>query len=442
MQMPPKPELKRELGLAQATAINMIDMVGIGPFVTLSFIVGAMQGPPCILAWLLGAALALMDGAVWAELGAKWPQAGGSYAFLQKLWPKGWGRFAAFLFIWQTTIQAPLVIASGAIGFSNYFAYLHPLGTYEAKALSGGLVLLLVFLLYRNIKAVGSISLLLGIITVGTLVAIILAALPAFDPTLAFGYTTDAFTFDSDFFSGLGNASQKTIYCYLGYYNVCHLGSEIKNPVRNIPRSMFISIIGIAVLYIGMQLAVLGVLPWQEIAASKFVISLYFERLMGSQVATLATGLILIIALSSLFAVILGYSRILYAAAVDGNYFAPFARLHPKHNFPHVSLLVLGGIAFVFSLLFRLGEVISAIITMRILVQFVSQTVGLMYWHYTQPNTPRPWKMYFFPLVPLVSISIWLFVLFKSEWIYITGAFGIIAVGSLVFFGVLKRRLT
>jgi fructoselysine transporter len=433
------PSLQRTLNLPQATAINLIDMVGIGPFVTLPFIVGAMQGPACILAWLLGAALALLDGCVWAELGAKWPLAGGSYAFLQKLWPKGWGRYAAFLFIFQTAIQAPLVLASGAIGFANYFGYLQPLGVVASKAVSGGLVVLIVVLLYRKVATVGVLSIVFGIVTAATLVGIIVGGIPYFDASRAFNFGSGDFGLDSKFLGGLGNATQKTIYCYLGYYNVCHLGAEIRNPVRVIPRSIFLSIGVIALLYIGMQLAMLGVLPWEQIAASDFVVSLYVEKLYGSGAAQVATGLILVIAVSSLFAVALGYSRILYAAAADGNFFAPFARLHPRHNFPHVALLFLGGVAFAFSLLFRMGEIIAAIITMRIGVQFVSQTLGLIYWHYSQPSDARPWKMYLFPLVPIASICIWLFVLAKSDWIFIAGAVGIIALGSAVYF--IGRRL-
>ena len=130
------------MSLTQATAINMIDMVGIGPFVTISFVVGLMQGPISILAWLLGALLAYMDGMVWAEMGAKWPEAGGSYVFLQKIFGGRFGKLMAFLFIWQTTIQAPLVVASGAIGFSGYLEYLVPLGYYGRKAVSGALVIL------------------------------------------------------------------------------------------------------------------------------------------------------------------------------------------------------------------------------------------------------------------------------------------------------------
>ncbi len=427
-------KLERSLSLTQATAINMIDMVGIGPFVTLSFIVGAMQGPACILAWLLGAFLAYMDGMVWAELGAKWPEAGGSYVFLQKLYGhKRWGKMLPFLFVWQTTIQAPLVIASGAIGFSAYLTYLVPLSTIAQKAVSGAMVILVVAMLYRDIKSIGKLSVVLWLITGSTIIWLVLSAIGHFNMTQAFNYA-DGFNLSSLFFVALGQASLKAVYSYLGYYNVCHLGAEIKNPEVNIPRSMFISITGIAVLYLCMQIAVLGVLPWKQIAASPFVVSTYFETIYNVQVARVATVLILAIAMSSLFAATLGYSRIPYAAALNGDFFPVFAKVHKRLHFPHVSLLAIGGLAFVFSLLFRLGEVITAIITMRILVQFIMQAVGLIIWHREKPNEHRPYKMPLFPWPAVLSIIIWLFILVSSGWHFISIALGIIAMGVVLYF--------
>src|SRR5471030_1305508 len=326
--------LERGLSLTQASAINMIDMVGIGPFVTIPFIVGAMKGPQCVLAWLLGAFLAFLDGSVWAELGAKWPMAGGSYVFLQKIYGNKFGRMMSFLLVWQTVIQAPLVVASGAIGFSQYLTYLVPLTTIQQKLISGGLVILITLMLYRNIKSIGKISILLWIITGGTFLWLIGSGFAHFNTTWAFGYTKESFDFTPIFFVGLGQASLKTVYSYLGYYNVCHLGGEIKDPERNIPRSIFISVGGIALLYLGMQIMILGAMPWQKIAGSNFVVSAYFEQIYNQQIAQVATGLILVIAVASLFAVMLGYSRIPYAAALDGNFFPAFGKLHPTKNFP------------------------------------------------------------------------------------------------------------
>jgi len=431
-------KLERGLSLTQATSINMIDMVGIGPFVTIPFIVGAMKGPQCVLAWLLGALLAFLDGSVWAELGAKWPMAGGSYVFLQKLYGDGkFGKMMSFLLVWQTIIQAPLVVASAAIGFSQYLTYLVTLTPIQQKIVSGALVILVTFLLYRNIKSIGKISVLLWIITGGTFLWLIGSGFRHFNPHWAFSYSKDAFDLTPIFFVGLGQASLKTVYSYLGYYNVCHLGGEIKKPEINIPRSIFISVAGIAVLYLGMQIMILGAMPWQKIAGSNFVISAYFEQLYNPLVGKIATGLILIIASSSLFALMLGYSRIPYAAAVDGNFFKIFGKLHPKKNFPYVSLLFLGGTGLVFSLLFKMKEVITAIITMRIIVQFVGQSIGVLYWHRTKPKDERPYKMWLFPLPAVVGIIIWLFILFTSQWIYIVGAATIILAGVLIYFTVL-----
>lgn len=224
-----KPELERGLSLVQATAINMIDMVGIGPFVTLPLIVAAMQGSLSMLAWILGALLAYMDGFVWAEMGAKWPEAGGSYVFLQKLFGGKWGRLMAFLFIWQTTIQAPLVVASGAIGFSQYLHYLVPLTDVQKKMVSGALVLLLTVLLYRNIRNIGKLSVIFGIITGGTILWLIVSGFGHYSATILPDGGTGNWA-SIPFFIALGQSSQKAVYSYLGYYNVCHLGGEIKNP--------------------------------------------------------------------------------------------------------------------------------------------------------------------------------------------------------------------
>jgi amino acid transporter len=433
-QQQPSASLERGLSLTQATAINMIDMVGIGPFITIPFIVGLLQGPMSLLAWLLGALLAYMDGMVWAEMGAKWPEAGGSYVFLQKLFGnRKWGRLMPFLFIWQTSIQAPLVVASGAIGFSQYLSFLIPLGDVEKKIVSGSLIILLIILLYRNIKSIGKISVLLWFITGGTILWLIFSGIGHFSAAQAFDFHIPQDGFNALFFVAVGQASLKAVYSYLGYYNVCHLGAEIKDPAKNIPRSIFISITGIALLYLGMQTTILGVLPWQTIAASDFVVSTYFEHIYNHTVAQVATVLVLCIALASLFSVILGYSRIPYAAAKNGDFFAVFAKVHPKHHFPHVSLLALGGLAFVFSLLFKMKEVITAIIVMRILIQFVSQAVGVILWHYNKRSDERPYTMPLFPVPAIISIAIWLFILFSSEWQYISFAIGIIIAGIVLY---------
>ena len=427
-------DLVRGLTLRQAVAINMIDMVGIGPFITIPFVIGAMSGPQCILAWLLGALLSFMDGCVWAELGAKWPQAGGSYAFLQHLYSKHkWGKLLSFLYIWQTTFQAPLVIASGTIGFAQYLTYLFPLSGMEQKMVSGALIIFITSLLYRKIETIGKISVVMNAIVIGTMLWLIGSGLTHFNAHLAFTFNPDAMDFTPAFFFGLGQASIKTVYSFLGYYNVCHLGGEIEHPQKNIPRSIFISIAGIAVLYLLMQTAVSGVIPWQQAKDSPFIVSTFFEIIYGSAAAQIATVLVLFIAVSSLFAVMLGYSRVPYAAALDGNYFPVFARVHPTKHFPHISLLILAGVAFIFSLLFKMKEVITAIIVMRIIIQFIGQSAGLLALHYAKKDTHFPYKMWLFPLPPIIAIVVWLFIFFSSETIFVAAVAAFIVSGVLVF---------
>jgi amino acid transporter len=433
MPEPGRETLERALGLREATALNMIDMVGIGPFVVIPLVIANMGGPQCLLAWAAGALLALLDGCVWAELGAAMPLAGGSYNFLREAYGPGrWGRLMSFLFIWQTMVQAPLVMASGTIGFAQYLTYLVPLNEYEQKAVSGALVLLIVVLLYRRIGEVGRISLFLWVGVIGTMLWLIVGGLTHFRPALAFTYPPGAWKFSWPFLVGLGLASQQTMYSYLGYYNVCHLGGEIREPEKNIPRSIFISILGIAALYLVMQTGILGVVPWQEAQHSPFIVSTFVERIYGPGAAKFATAMILWIAGASLFSAMLGYSRIPYAAAVDGTFFQVFARLHPTKRFPHVSLLAMGGVAFVFSLLFKLKEVIAAMLAMRILVQFVGGAIGLLILHRREPAVRLPFRMWLYPLPVLAVIVLWLAV-FASTGRTAWAGLGVLFLGALVF---------
>jgi amino acid transporter len=437
------PSLVRGIGLREATALNMIDMVGIGPFVTMALVIDIMNGPQCIIGWLLGALLAVIDGMVWSELGAKWPEAGGSFVFLRKLYGEHtWGKLFSFLFIWQTVFQAPLVVASGAIGFAEHFNYLLPLTPLARKAVSGALVILLTIVLYRKIATAGRISIILWTVLILTIAWILFAGATHFDPKLAFDYPPGAWTVSPIFFVVLGQAMGKSVYSYLGYYNVCHLGAEIREPEKNIPRSMFLSIGGIAIIYIGMQLSILGTMPWQTSRHSDFIFSTFFEHIYGTNAATVGTVLILIIAAASLFSAMLGYSRIPYAAAKDGAFFRIFARVHPSEHFPTVSLLVLGALAFIFSVFFdRMGEVISAILAMRILIQFIGQTVGLILWHRNRDRVASlPYRMPLFPIPALLSIAIWLFVFYFTGLKFIVGASSVIGIGVLVYFGWAKIR--
>jgi amino acid transporter len=429
-------QLIRGVGLASATTLNMIDMIGVGPFITIPAIIAAMNGPQAMLGWIFGAVLVMCDGLVWAELGAALPKSGGSYGFLKEMYgPRKLGRLLSFLFIWQLTFSAPLSIASGCIGLSQYAGYIWPrleevtdlhfglgvLGSFDVKQIAPaaalvavGACLTAVFLLYRKITVIGKLSEFLWVGVILTVGWVIFAGVTNFDKNLAFSFPPGAFTISPAFFTGLGSAMLIAVYDYWGYYNVCFFGGEVKNPGRTIPRAIIYSILAVSAIYIVMNISILGVMPWQKLAVSKKPIAEFMEQIYSRRAAIVASLLVIWTAFASVFSLLLGYSRVPYAAALDGNYFRIFSRVHKKHRFPHVSLLVLGSVAVVFCF-FKLVDVIAALVVIRIMVQFLAQTIGVIVLRIRKPDLDRPFRMWLYPLPALLAFAGFIYVLVSRQ---------------------------
>src|SRR5215813_6066153 len=438
-------QLIRGVGLGTATALNMIDMIGVGPFITIPLIISAMGGPQAMMGWILGAFFAICDGLVWAELGAAMPGSGGSYRYLREIYGSNtFGKLISFLFIWQLSFTAPLSIASGAIGLAGYVSFFWPslehpymshtwslnlahMGALEVRWLvSGatfvaiGTLLVALLLLYRKITSIGWMSKVLLRDVIGTMTWIIISGLTHFNLQRALSFPPDAFQLSNKFWLGLGSAMLVATYDYWGYYNVCFLGDEIQEPTKNIPRALLLSIVLVACLYIVMNLSILGVVPWQEMLQSGsennklYIVSIFMQRIYGSWAANLVTGLVMWTAFASVFSLLLGYSRVPYAAALDGNYFRAFAKVHPEHKFPYVSLLALGGVAALFCFL-SLADVIAALVVIRITLQFLVQAVGLIVLRLRRPDLPRPFRMWFYPLPALIASLGFAFILFSRK---------------------------
>jgi amino acid transporter len=434
------PLTNRKINLLQATSINMIDMVGIGPFVVMPFVVSQFNNGLFLWAWIFGAITAFVDAMIWSELGAAYPLAGGTYNFHRIAYGEKYGKLMGFLFVWQTSIQAPLVVASGAIGFAQYLTYIIHLTPIQEKIISGSLVILVFLLLYRKIETIGKISVVMGSIVVLTILWIIVSGLMHQQHPVQLIPTGEASFFSYAFWAAVGQGSVKTVYSFLGYYNVCHLGGEIKKPEINIPRSIFISIIGIAVLYLLMNISIMGVIRWQSVLEDdKYLVSAFMESIYGYKAGVIVTVLILCIAFSSLFAVVLGYSRVPYAAAVDGNFFKIFSKLHPTKNFPYVSLIFLCTLGFIFSLFMKLSQVISSILAMRILIQFIAQGIGVSLLRNRFGSKHLPFKMFLFPIPVIVSIAIWLFLFVSTGWFALWGSLIALA-GVVVYFLVRLKK--
>src|SRR6266576_2426097 len=430
----------RRFGLIHATALNMTNMIGIGPFITIPLLMSALGGPQAMLGWLVALVIVTCDGMVWSELGAALPGSGGSFGYLRHgFGAANVGRLMGFLFVWQFVLSGPLEIASGYIGFSQYLGYIWkgitPRQTMLVVTIIG---LANLALLYRRITSIATITVALWIGTIVTVIVIVVTGARHFDARIAFDFPPGAFSLSLGFLMGLGTASRIGVYDYLGYYDVCYIGDEVENPGRVIPRSILISTIAVALIYIAINFSIIGVVPWREFVPveshpqADFVVSIFMERMYGPRIATLFTAMILWTAFGSVFALLLGYSRVPYAAAKDGYFFSIFARLHPTGGFPYVSLVVLGVLSILAGFV-SLGTVIDALITTRILVQFIGQIGAVTLLRRREPNMPRPYRMWLYPLPSLVALLGWVFIFATTPMIVLAFGLGALVLGILCF---------
>ena len=418
----------------------MTNMIGVGPFITIPLLMTALGGPQAMLGWVVALVIVICDGMVWSELGAAMPGSGGSFHYLREAFGRERvGRLMAFLFVWQFVLSGPLEIASGYIGFADYASYIwRGLTRPQVIALITVVGVINIALLYRRIHSIAKITVSLWIGTLVTVLAVIVTGAMHFDPKVAFDFPPGAFNFSLGFFLGLGAASRIGIYDYLGYYDICYIGDEVREPGRVIPRSILISTAAVAVIYFGINLSIIGVVPWRDFVPaadhpeSNFVVSIFMQRIYGAPVAAVFTLLVLWTAFGSVFALLLGYSRIPYAAAESGYFFRVFGRLHPTKDFPYVSLLVLGVISILAGF-FSLGTVIDALIVTRIVVQFIGQIVGLMLLRRRAPDMARPYRMWLYPVPALVALLGWTFVFATTQARVILFGVGVLVLGCVAF---------
>ena len=429
----------RGIDLRGAVSVNMITMIGIGPLITLALVLSYLSGPLALIGWIAGALVSMCDGLVWAELGSRYPGSGGTYLYLREVFGReGAGRMLAFLFNWQFVFYATLIIASGYIGFASYAAYLFPIvgsSTFAHDALAVGMGIVTMVLVYRKVTVAERLGFVLFLVAVSTLGLIIVAGLSHPNVHQAF-HLDKPVAFGVGFVVGLGQAMVITMYDYAGYSQSALMGDEVIDPVRTIPRSILISIVVLATLYVLLQLAVIAAVPWQPLAAdpnsssAQFVAATVVSHSWGTWPAKIVAFMILVTAFASAYGSLLGFARIPYAAAIDGAFLRPFAKLHPTGRFPYVSVLVIGLLTLPAACL-PLTQVINWLTAGIVLIQSIAQIVALAVLR-ARGEVP-PFRMWLYPVPPLVALIGWI-VLFLS-----TGAsamvFGIatLAVGCAVY---------
>ena len=443
--------LQRRIGLRSAVALNMLEMIGVGPFITLPLVIAAAGYKLSVWAWVLGAVIAVADGLVWAELGAAFPRAGGSYAFLREIYgPDRAGNWLSFLYVWQVSFTAPLSIASGCIGLSSFLAWFWPeldgtpIASWPALHYSSfaaaATCLLVTALLYRNLSSVTRLA---WVLFVGVLAAIAGVIVSGFAHAAATGGwqmpASPALTIPAAL-GGLAQATLLTTYCYWGYYNICFLGGEVRRPERTIPRAILLSVLFVAAFYVAMNLAAL---PSMRDAASHVasgaavrlqLVADIAKSAFGTLAGRLMAALIVWTAFASVFSLLLGYSRVPYAAARDGNYFRFLAAVHPRHGIPHRSLVALGLVAACFCF-FSLAQVITMLVITRILLQFFLQHAGVVLLRVQRPELARPFRMPLYPLPPMVAMAGFVFMIVNRAHALggLAVAAGIAISGTLVY---------
>ena len=412
--------LDRGMGLLPATATNVIGMVGVGPFLTIPFMVSAMNGPHILYAWAFGAVLALCDGLVYAELAAALPGSGGPYVYLREAYrPFGLGRLFAFVFIFQLILVAPLSIAGGAVGFADYLGfYWTSMGGVQHNVIAAVVCIVVTALLYRDITSIGRLAVVMLVFVMVTVGWIIVAGVSSFSWGQAFDFPPEARRLDANLLRAMGAAGLLAMYNYGGYSNICNIGDEIKTPERTMPRAIVLSIVMVVVLYVVMSTVILGLIPWQDVQRTRTIASLFIGRTFSDPVhgriaAIVMTALILCVTASSVYAVILGYSRIPFAAARDGQFFSVFGRLHRTKHFPHVSLLTIGAVTIPFCF-FTLGQLVGWLILVQILLQFIWQCAAVILLRRYRRDIVKPFRMWLYPLPAIVSLTMWIYIFLSA----------------------------
>ncbi|MEV7039784.1 APC family permease [Amycolatopsis sp. NPDC051061] len=433
----------------QATAINMTQMCGIGPFVTIPAMVATMGGPQAMFGWIIGAIVALADGLIWAELGAAMPGAGGTYLYLREAFQYRTGRLMPFLFVWSAVLFIPLIMSTGIIGLVQYLGYLIPGVTDDAgttalgKIIGVGVTLVIVAALFRKIGQIGKLTTVLFVVMLIAVLTTIVAAFSHFSGAQAFAFTPGAFSSagEGTFWGGLGAGLIIAIYDYLGYNTTAYLGGEVRSPGRTLPRSILFSIVGIMSLYFLLQVGVLGSVPLEELKTATSVASTVLEQAWGSVTAKIVTVLIVIAAVGSVFAGLLGGSRVPFEAARDKVFLSMFGRLHPKLNLPTAGVLTMGAITIIGSL-FTLTDVINAAVATLVIIQSLAQVAAIVTLRRRQPNLKRPYRQWLYPVPTLLALVGWVYIYVSATWLSIGLSLGWIAVGAIAYLIYAKAERT
>ena len=422
----------------QACALNTMMMFGTGPFVTLPYCLASTTppGPHAMIGYSIAMLACFCDSFIWGELGSRFPLSGGTYVYLRECYGKGsWGDLGAFIFLWQSWISGPAQVASGFIAISSYLTYVHGRDDYWTKALTAfGLNILTIIMLMRRPGETGSVVYVLWGITIASILYCLIAGLANFHGE---NFHLPAQPFGNDgalsFVVSLGAACRFGIYDLTGYYDVCTMGGEVRNPRRTIPGSCIITCTLLLFVYMLTYVAIIGYLPWdgddgfvtrmtEGNESTAYIMADFSEKLVGRGFAIFTAIVVCVVIFGSVFSMMAGMMYLPGAAAESGLFIEAFARrstLGCSEDVPMLSLLALGALSSVFCFL-SLETVVGAMTVMLVLVQFMGQAIGLIILRYRiskgeLAEDKRVWRIRYLPLVVIPHLLIFSFIFVTTD---------------------------
>lgn len=453
---------EKKLTLAQACGLNTMNMFGTGPFITIPFVVAAVDppGPQALIGYAIAAFACMNDSLVWAELGSMWPDSGGSYVYLRELYGRNkLGRLVAFEFVWQIMISGPMECASGFIATAQYLAYITKIYTYEHHSfIAFGMCVATVYALYREIDEVGTITLVLWAITIVCILFAIIAGYSSFKSEYI--ATPDgAFDDAGKFFVSLGTAARFAVYDFTGYYDVNFVGKEVQNARKNIPIACVTTCCVVAMCFFLVDTAIIGSLEWRPEhdgyvklvtsgdESANYIMALFCETHVGHHFAIFFTIAVAVTIFGSCFSFMIGLAQIPYTAAKDGYFYEFLAHEHPVHRgLQDYSLLFVGAVSTIFCFC-DLGIVIEGMLTMQLLLQFMGQGFGLMWYRYgVAEQEVAPFKCPLFPVPCIIQLIVFGFIFLTTKTYFTHGvplmelAIGFLILGLIMYMAWARTR--
>jgi len=426
-----------KFGFWQAFGFNTMMMFGTGPFISIPYTVSSVDppGPHALVGYSIALVACICDSLICGELGSMFPYSGGSATYLRHLYGKdSLGQLMSFMYLYQFLVAGPAEVASGFIAIAEYLVYFNSdvLGYWSRVGISLAALIVSTLLLYRSNKEIGWVSVTLAAITIA---AVVLAIIFGFINFNAEFLKVPEGAFDGKpgkVLMSLAAATRFGVYDMTGYYDVCFMGDEVKNPRTTIPYSCITTAVVIGIIYLIVYVAVLGVLDWrvfQETYTDDFdgiqvgIMSLFFEEVIGKGFAQFFTVVVVITIFGSVYSMMAGFQHLLYAGAKDGFFFDVFAKRHPTKDIPHVALITLAVLSGAWCF-FSLDTVIDAMTTLLVFLQFIGQAIGLLYYRYVTPKEEQPdgWRMPLYPLPVIIQIVLFFFIFITSpSWLLYGG---------------------